>query len=348
MPDPKTALVGAGFIAKFAHLPAFNAAGAPVVALCARNQERARLVAQQFGVPRVYADWRRMLAEENPEIVCVTVPNALHCEVTLAALDGGAHVLCEKPLATSAAKARLMFEAARRNGRRLMSAQHFRFDVAAQAVKQVAESGSLGEIYYSEATALRRMGIPSWGEFHERIHSGGGCLLDYGVHALDQTIWLLGNPKAVSVSAVTERRFGQHTEIAATWGGNAWDPQRFDVEDFAAALVRFEDGSSMILRASWAGHIAKDEFSSRLLGTVGGATTQPPTVYTLKEGKQVNQELGPLPWKNPYEAQVAHFLAVVRGEVEPVVKEEETMNVQRILDAAYRSAEEGHEVPVEG
>jgi predicted dehydrogenase len=347
MPDFKTVVVGAGFIAKVAHLPGFRAAGAPAIALCARNQERARLVAEQFNIPHVYSDWRRMLADEKPDIVSVCLPNALHCEVTLAALDGGAHVLCEKPLATSAAEARAMFEAAHRHGRCLMTAQHYRFDVAAQAIKGVADSGALGDIYYSEATALRRMGIPSWGEFHERVHSGGGCLLDYGVHALDQTVWLIGNPKATSVSAVTERRFGQHTEIAATWGSNAWDPQRFDVEDFAAALVRFQDGSSMILRASWAAHVAKDEFSSRLLGTDGGATTAPPTIYTLREGKQVNQELGPFPWKNPYEAEVAHFLAVVRGEVDSVIKEEETMNVQRILDAAYRSAEESREVPVE-
>jgi predicted dehydrogenase len=347
MAKPKVVVAGAGFIAKVAHLPGFRAAGAPVGALCARNQERARLLAQQYEVPRVYGDWRQMLAEEKPDIVCVCLPNVLHYEVTVAALEGGAHVLCEKPLATSVAEARAMFDAARRNGRHLMTAHHFRFDVAAQAIKRVVESGALGEIYYSEATALRRMGIPSWGAFHQRAFSAGGCLIDYGVHALDQTLWLAGNPKPVSVSAVMQRRFGQRPEIAAAWGANGWDPERFDVEDFAVAFVRFQDGSSMVLRASWAAHIAKDQFSSRLLGAEGGATTLPPTVHTLGEGKQVNEELGPFPWSNPYEAEAAHFLAVVRGEVEPIVKEEETMNVQRILDAAYRSAEEGREVPVE-
>jgi len=341
-------VAGAGFIARVAHLPAFRAAGAPVAALCARNQDRARLLAQQFDVPRVYGDWRQMLAEEKPDIVSVCLPNVLHYEVTLAALDAGAHVLCEKPLATSAAEAGAMFDAARRNGRHLMAAHHYRFDPAAQAVKKVVDRGALGDIYYSEATALRRMGIPAWGAFHQRAFSAGGCLLDYGVHALDQTLWLVGNPKPFSVSAVTQRRFGQRPEIAAAWGNNAWDPQRFDVEDFAVALVRFQDGSSLVLRASWAAHIARDRFGSLLLGTEGGATTEPPAVYTLAEGKLISEELGPFPWRNPYEAEVAHFLAVVRGDFEPVVKEEETMNVQRILDAAYRSAEEGREVQVEG
>jgi predicted dehydrogenase len=348
MAEPKIVLVGAGFIAKVAHLPAFRAAGAPVGALCARSQERARMLAEQYEVPRVYGDWRQMLAEEKPDIVSVCLPNALHCEVTLAALKGGAHVLCEKPLATSVAEAQAMFDTARRSGRLLMTAHHFRFDSAAQAVKTVVDSGTLGEIYYSEATALRRMGIPGWGAFHQRAFSAGGCLIDYGVHALDQTLWLVGNPKPVSVSAMTQRRFGQRPEIAVTWGGNAWDPQRFDVEDFAVAFVRFQDGSSLVLRASWAAHIARDRFGSLLLGTEGGVTTDPPTVHRLAEGKQVNEELGPFPWRNPYEAEIAHFLAVVRGEVEPIIKEEETMNVQCILDAAYRSAEEGREVPIAG
>jgi predicted dehydrogenase len=347
MAKPKVVVAGAGFIAKVAHLPAFRAAGAPVDALCARNQERARLVAEQYEVPRVYGDWRQMLAEEKPDIVSVCLPAALHYEVTLAALEGGAHVLCEKPLAASATEARAMFDAARRRGRRLMTAQHHRFDAPAQAVKEVVDSGALGEIYYSESTALRRMGIPGWGAFHQRAYAGGGCLLDYGVHALDQTLWLLGNPKPATVSAVTQRRFGQRPEIAATWGNNAWDPQLFDVEDFAVAFVRFHDGSSLVLRASWASHIAKDGFNSLLLGAEGGATTEPPAVYTLGEGKQVNQELGPFPWSNPYEAEIAHFLAVVRGEAEPMVKEDETMNVQRIVDAAYRSADERREVQVE-
>jgi predicted dehydrogenase len=297
MTQPKIVVAGAGFIAKFAHLPGFKAAGAPVAALCDVDEDRARTAAEQYQIPHVYSDWRQMLAQEKPDIAVICLPNVLHHDATLAALEGGADVLCEKPLATSVTEARAMFDAARRSGRWLMAAQHFRFDVAAQAIKKVVDSGALGRIYYSEATALRRMGIPSWGAYHQRAFAGG-CLMDYGVHALDQTIWLAGNPKPV-------------------------------------------------LRASWAAHIAKDEFSSRLLGADGGATTLPPTVYTLGEGKQVNEELGPFPWSNPYEAEVAHFLAVVRGEVEPVVKEEETMNVQRILDAAYRSAEEGREVPVE-
>jgi predicted dehydrogenase len=346
MGEFKIVVVGAGWAARFVHLPGYRAAGAPVAALCDLDEERARPLAQEHAVPRLYTDWHQMLAQEQPDIVSVCLPNVLHHEVTIAALDAGAHVLCEKPLAVSVAEARGMFDSARRRGKHLMAAQNFRFSAPAQAIKRAVDSGDLGQIYYAEAIAMRRMGIPTWGTFHQRALSAGGCLLDIGVHMLDQTLWLMGNPTPARVSAMTQRRFGQRPEIAAAWG-NVWDPQRFDVEDFAAAFVRFQDGSSLVLRACWAAHIARSQFSSLLVGTEGGAVTDPPTLYKLRDGEQIDDELTDLPPVNAYQAEVAHFLAVVRGETEPLVREEETMNVQRILNAAYRSAEEGREVEVD-
>jgi len=346
MSDLKIVVVGAGFAGRVVHLPGYAANMVRVAAICDQVQERAQSLADQYKVPKVYTDWRRMIEEERPDIVSVCLPNVLHREVTIAALEAGAHVLCEKPLATSVAEAHEMFDAARRAGRVLMAAQHFRFEAAAQAIKRVVDSGALGQIYHAEAIAMRRMGIPTWGSFHQRALSFGGCLLDIGVHMLDQTLWLMGNPTPTTVSAVMQQRFGRRPEIAAAHG-NAWNPKLFDVEDSAVALVRFQDGASLILRACWAAHIKDTRFSSQLLGTEGGAITDPPTIYRLRDGMQVDEEFKNLPRSSGWEREVVHFLTVVRGEAEPLVKEEETMNVQRILNAAYRSAEEGREVEVE-
>jgi predicted dehydrogenase len=346
MSDLKIVVVGAGFAGRVVHLPGYAANMVRVAAICDQVQERAQSLADQYKVPKVYTDWRRMIEEEQPDIVSVCLPNVLHREVTIAALEAGAHVLCEKPLATSVAEAREMFDTARRAGRVLMAAQHFRFEAGAQAIKRVVDSGALGQIYHAEATAMRRMGIPTWGSFHQRALSLGGCLLDIGVHMLDQTLWLMGNPTPTTVSAVMQQRFGRRPEIVAAHG-NAWNPKLFDVEDSAVAFVRFQDGASLILRACWAAHIKDSRFSSQLLGTEGGAITDPPTIYRLRDGMQVDEEFKNLPRSSGWEREVVHFLAVVRGEAEPLVKEEETMNVQRILNAAYRSAEEGREVEVE-
>jgi len=346
MSDLKIVVVGAGFAGRVVHLPGYRANMVPVAAICDQVKERAQALADLFKVPKVYTDWRQMIEQEQPDIVSVCLPNVLHREVTIAALEAGAHVLCEKPLATSVAEAHEMFDAARKAGRVLMAAQHFRFEPAAQAIKRVVDSGALGQIYHAEAIAMRRMGIPTWGAFTQRAASAGGCLLDIGSHMLDQTLWLMGNPTPTKVSAVTQQRFGRRPEIAAIMG-NAWNPKLFDVEDSAVAFVRFQDGASLILRVCWAAHITDSRFSSQLLGTEGGAITDPPTVYRLRDGMQVDEEFKNLPRFSGWEREVVHFLAVVRGEAKPLVKEEETMNVQRILNAAYRSAEEGREVEVE-
>ncbi|OGO51722.1 MAG: hypothetical protein A2148_02860 [Chloroflexi bacterium RBG_16_68_14] len=347
MADLKIVIVGAGFAARVVHLPGYSANQAPVAAICDLRPEPAEALAKQYGIPQVYRDWREMLEKERPGVVSVCLPNVLHREVAVAALEAGAHVLCEKPLATSVAEAHEMFDAARRAGRLLMAAQHLRFQAEASAIKRVIDSGALGEIYHSEATAMRRLGIPTWGVFHQKSASFGGAILDIGVHILDQAMWLLGNPRPVRVSAVTQRRFGQRPEIASIMR-DAWDPAAFDVEDFGVAFVRFDSGADLVLRASWAAHIAERELSNVLiLGSEGGATTHPPALYHTRNGVLANEEFKNLLPRNTYEAQMRSFLAAVRGERELAVKEQETMNVQRILNAAYRSAEEGREVPVE-
>jgi predicted dehydrogenase len=342
----KCVVVGAGFAARIVQLPGYAAAKQPVAAICDLDTARAQVLADQFGIPKAYSDWREMLATEKPDVVSVCLPNALHRDLTIAALEAGAHVLCEKPLATSVREAHEMFDAARKAGRVLMAAQHLRYEAPARAMKRVIEGGALGDIYHVEVDALRRLGIPTWGAFHQKSASVGGALFDVGVHVLDQAIWLIGNPKPVSVSAMVQRRFGHRPEIAKILG-NTWDPAKFDVEDFAVALVRFENDLSLVLRASWAAHIAKNYWAIQVLGTEGGVTTNPPMLYHTRNGVLADEAFTNLQPRNTYELQMRGFLSALRGERELLVKEEETMNVQRILSAAYRSSEEGREVAVE-
>jgi predicted dehydrogenase len=343
----KVVIIGAGFITRIGHLPGYAAAGQEVAGLCDVRRERAEALARQFPiVRRIYTDWREMIARERPDVVSVCLPNVLHEEPVIAALEAGAHVLCEKPLAPTVAAAERMFAAARRAGRWLMAAQNYRWTPGTVAIKAAVDAGEIGEVYYAEATALRRMGIPSWGDFHRRELSAGGPLLDIGVHMLDQTLWLMGNPRAARVSAVVARHFGHRPEIAAL-RGNAWDPDQFDVEDFAVAFIRLAGGGAIVLRAAWAAHLETMQvMSTRLLGTRAGATTDPAAIYRLRGGQPTEERFTNLPQSRAYELEVAHFLAVARGEAEPLVREEETLNVQRILNAAYTSAAAGHEVEV--
>jgi predicted dehydrogenase len=164
------------------------------------------------------------------------------------------------------------------------------------------------------------------------------------VHVLDLALWLMGNPQPVRVSAMTQRKFGTRPEIAKLLR-SAWDPEKFDVEDFAVALVHFANDASLLLRASWVAHVETQQFNVRLVGTEAGATTMPPTIFHNREGIPADETLQ-VGQSAMHEREMAHWLKVITGEAQPLVAPEETLNVQRILDAAYRSAAESREVDV--
>lgn len=340
--DIKVAVIGAGWIATHGHLPGYGRAGARAAAIADSAPGVAEQVGRDHGVARWYEDWREMLAREKPDVVSVCVPNAFHREVAEAALESGAHVLCEKPLATSAADAESMFATAKRAGMHLMAAQNQRFRPVNERIKGLIEAGELGHIYHAEAHYVRRLGTPTWGSFTQSRLSGGGALLDIGVHVIDCAFWFMGSPRPVEVSAQVKSVFGTRPEIAAA-GRNAWDPAAFDVDDFAAALVRFEDGSTMSVQSSWTSHSEGDREYVRVLGTEAGAINTPPTLYRLREGHRLVESLSARRAAGWQEC-VAHFLAVVHGSEHARVRPEETMSVQRILDAAYESSRTGRAV----
>jgi predicted dehydrogenase len=226
-----------------------------------------------------------------------------------------------------------------------MAAQSWRFESPSRAIKRLVDAGELGDVYYGEATAMRRMGIPMWGKFHYKEFSHGGALLDIGVHMLDLAIWLMGNPEPVRVSSMVTAKFGKRPEVAKLLR-NAWDPTKFDVDDFSVSLVHFANGASLALRVSWAAHIPDQQlFDVKLLGTEGGATVTPPMLYRSADGIPIDGKLT-IGGGSGYEREIAHWLRVLAGEQEPLVKPEESINVQRILEAAYASAEQRREVDV--
>lgn len=343
--DPKVAVIGAGWIAEHGHLPGYEQAGVKVAAIADVEPAAAGRMAESFGIAHTYDSWREMLDEERPDVVSICVPNMLHAELAIGSLQSGAHVLCEKPLATSVADARAMFDAARAGDLLLMANQSTRFQPDSQLVRETVESGALGHIYHAEAVYARRLGIPTWGSFTRKASSFGGALCDIGVHSLDLAVWLIGNPPAVSVSAAVEMRFGMRPEVAEL-GKNAWDPALFDVEDFATAFVRFENGATLSLRTSWAAHMVQNERYVRLLGTDAGLTTDPPTVFRAIGGDRESEVLPAVEPSPGWSEAVAHFLAAVAGQATLLVTEDETMNVQRILNAAYESAELKREVAI--
>ena len=360
----KVGIIGTGMIAVSGHIPAWKNLKDDVELIGAADilEDRAKLVAESEGIPHAYGDWREMLDELDLDVVSVCTPNCYHHEQTIAALQAGAHVLCEKPVATSRADAVEMFDEADAQGKQLMVGQTARFSERSRAAKEICDAGRLGEIYYAEAYYMRRRGIPKWGQFHMMEHSGGGPIYDLGVHALDLLFWLLGNPAVQTVSSIAVTKLGNQDEgLAESLAESGapigvltprpYDCREFDVEDMAAGFIRLEGGIAVHFKTSWAANIPENTGQTLILGTEGGLTLDPLTLVTNQGSYQANVALR-LPadrrvaFSGHWE-ETAHFVQVIRGEAELIVKRDEVLNVMAALDALYQSAAEGREVSLD-
>ncbi len=358
----RVAVIGTGMIANVGHIPAWQAMGKSVEIVGVANPgiESARSTAQQFNIPQVYSDPQGMLDDLKPDIVTICTPNAYHKDWALACFKAGAHVLCEKPIATSYEDAVEMYRAAETAGKMLYIAQTMRFQNPYRAAKDFVSTGELGEIYFAEGNYIRRRGIPTWGKFHMKIHNAGGPLWDLGVHVLDFLFWVMGNPKVQSVSGKTYQKIGPRDEKLATTltesgahGGvfthRPYDFHEFDVEDFATGFIRLKNEATILIKVSWAINLP-DGSSLLLAGTEGGLQLPPLRILTNQAGYQT--ETLPKLSQDPQVAFAGHyglvknFLRSLEGEEEMLVKPEEVLTVTKVIDALYQSSREGKEIAI--
>lgn len=216
----KVGIIGAGGIVRGAHLkPGWLAVpDCEVAAICDIHPEAAQKLADDFNIPRVFADFREMLAMPDLDAVDICTPNKVHTPAVIAALEAGKDVLCEKPLAVSVEEILQIRAVLRKTDRILMTAQHHRFSPESLAIKAWVDSGALGELYHARVNATRRNHLPINPGFIDPKLSGGGPCMDIGVHALDTALWLMGFPTPVRVSGRAHTNFAKGFEIPGAWG----------------------------------------------------------------------------------------------------------------------------------
>ncbi len=341
-------IAGTGGIARSVHIPGFQKLGDRLEIVSAFDiaAERVEQTGREFGIPNVFTSYEQMLDGPALDAVAICTPPNAHVPLTVQAFAHGLHVLCEKPAALNAAGAVEMVRAARRADRILMIGFQHRFSRGEKALKRLIDGGELGEIYYSRAQSLRRRGIPGWGIFTSKELSGGGPMMDIGVHVLDQTMYLLGNPTPVSVFGTTFQKLGTRSGYNAF---GPWDPTKFEVEDFATATVKFADGSAMLLEASWALNIPTSTHNVLLCGTQGGAELHPLKVFTERHGMLLDMEPPEGPQRGGESSQdekIAHFVECIEQGRQPITTPSEIVNVALILEAVYASAETGKSVDI--
>jgi predicted dehydrogenase len=325
-------LIGVGAAAQINHIPALKKTeGVELVALCDRDPEKAARVAQKFQVPVAVGRVEDLLERDDVQAVDVCTPNYLHAPMATAALEAGKHVLCERPLARSAEEAAAMARAAKKADRILMCSVQHRFRPDAQLLRTFVAKGDLGEIFLAKAGWLRRR--TEWDSDvwrQQKRESGGGVVLDLGFQMLDLSLWTLGNPTVTSVTANVHRS------------------RKGEVEDSATVFFRLTSGATLTLEVTWGLLMEKDFAYLNLFGSGGAALLNPFRLHKGMHGTLVNVTPDLDNARNQYrqsmEGQIAHFAETLRKGGKPMGSAEEIVPVMELVDAIYRSAEQGKEV----
>ena len=329
-----------------------------IVALAGLEEDRLAQLGDEYRIPQRYHDYRDMLGSADLDLVSVCTPNYLHAPVAIAALERGCHVLCEKPLARSGTEAAAMVAAARQADRVLHTSFNHRARGDVATLKAHLDGGGLGRVYHAKASWMRRSGIPSLGSwFTNKEMAGGGPLIDLGVHMLDMALYLLGEPQPVAVSAATYAEIGPQGRGAyAAWqtqgGAKQAVGSAYEVEDLATAFIRFADGGTLLLEASWAVYgSAGDDFGVTLYGTQGGAEIAVKNygwqdtlrLFTDVAGTTavVQPRVGP---GEGHLKVIRDFVNTVRGGAWTGHHGEVGLRRAQIIEACYTSASTGREV----
>jgi predicted dehydrogenase len=329
----RVGLLGVGAIAQIVHLPILHhMAGVRVVALCDVDQPKAKAIATRFGVERVARNDDEVFAATDLDAVVIATPSHLHESQAIAALQGGKHVLVEKPLAIQPEAAQRVIRVAEETNLTLMVAMNNRYRPDTMALKPFATNGELGNVFLARGAWLnRKMRAvrPTWR--HRLATAGGGALIDLGVQTLDLAMWLMDWPKVKSLMCHTHPGEGM------------------EVEDSAAIILRLESGSAISLSLSWSLVAEKDRHYMRLLGTRGSGSIQPLQVYKEVDHHGILDVTPPMPanseniYTASYRAELEDFVMTARGEKPPQLPREQT-ELMRLVHLAYQSAREGKEI----
>lgn len=346
----KVGLIGSGSISE-CHLEAYRLhPGAEVIAICDFNQERAGETARKYGIPHVYSDYRELLANPDVEAVSICTWNNTHAEISIASLRAGKHVLCEKPLCKTVEEAVQIEQAVRETGKLLQVGYVRRHASNIAVLKKFIDAGDLGDIYFAKASLIRRLGNPG-GWFADKERSGGGPLIDIGVHAIDLCWYLMGKPRVKSVSGNTYNRLGNRSNIEnyEFYKAADYDASFNTVEDMANALIRFENGASLMVDVSFSLHARDNSAQINIYGDKGGAEIEPVlAIATERHDTIINidpQISSPgFDFQESFNREIAHFVGSCLGLHETNSPVEDGVEMIKMLNAIYRSAEEGKEI----
>ena len=353
MEKVRIALIGAGMITG-KHLSSYQKIPeAEVVAVCSRTRQSAERCAQQWNIPEACTDIQALLARDDIDAVDICLHNNLHAPVTIAALNAGKHVYCEKPLAGSWADGKAMLDAAERAGKTLHIHLGFLYRTYARAAKRLIDGGALGEIYHARTVGFRRRNRPFvdgiYGkDFVHKEFSGGGALYDFGVYHISLMLYLMGMPKPLRMSGCQYQQIPMDEARRVESG--------YDVQEMGVGFVRLDGGRSMDVFETWAVHLDKMD-PGTLLGSRGGIKLDPFSYHTtmcdleldctgdLEKMEERWQHIHPLEYA--YSNSEAHWIAALLGRVPMIPTAQLALDTLLIQEGIDLSGQLGREVSAE-
>lgn len=340
----RVGLIGVGNIAQNSHLPAYlKREDVELAAVCDVKEERARQVADKYGIRHVAKDMEDLVALDDVDAVSICTWNNGHARAAIAAANAGKHILCEKPMAMNPGEAQVMLEAARKNKVIFMMGFVNRFRADSRLIKEMADAGRFGGIYHAKTGWLRRRGTPL-GWFTDLSKAGGGPVIDIGVHVIDLTWYFMGKPKPMSVSATVHRKIGDYrTKGVGRWVAFDTDDLKFETEDSAAGLIRFENGASMSFEVSWALNDKGSDIFSHIYGDKAGASLNPLVIYSEEENYLLDS-VPTIRQEDSFYNEISHFIECIKEGREPISTAEDGVHIQKILNGIYDSARLGKEI----
>ena len=351
MEKVKVGIIGVGSISEM-HFESYkNNPAVEIYAVCDLNEQRAQEKAGKYGARRIYKNYQDLLADPAIDAVSICTWNNTHAAIAIAALQADKHVLVEKPLCKTVKEAYQIEQAVEAcNGKTLQVGFVRRFGTNTQVLKKFIDAGDLGEIYYAKASCIRALGNPG-GWFADKERSGGGPLIDLGVHVIDLCWYLMGKPKVKSISGNTYNKLGNRSNIKnkSFYQAADYDPEENTVEDLANALIRFENGASLMVDVSFTLHAKEETINVNLYGDQGGAEVEPELqIITEKNDTILNAtpqiDALSFDFNKGFQKEIDHFISCVQGKRETISPVQDGVEIMKILAGVYESSASGAEV----
>jgi predicted dehydrogenase len=327
---PKIGIVGLGWIAQVFHLPVLTRfTDVEIPCVCDRDKNRAKAIAERYGIPRYYSEYEEMLKTEELDAVDICTSTDAHTEVAIASVEMKRDVFVEKPIARKYDEAIRIAEAVRKNKRKLMVGMNHRFRTDSMMLRSFIENNDIGKVFYVKAGWLKKPSSDSSWLLQEKL-SGGGAFLDLGIVMLDLALWMTGYPEVERVNATN---YAHKTKV----------------EDSSVVYLTMKNGATITIEVSWNFHIESELYYCNIYGEQGSGKINPLKIHKEMHGNVVNvtpvkTDTSQNALKKSYENELKHFVGAVRG-IHPVISTaQEAVQRMKIVDAIYRSTKKRKEI----